>query len=94
MGLDSGSPGSHPGLQAALNRCAMRAAPILFLIYLPVGLFHRIDFRGVTGAKYPTSRPHYMQGRSKIDERRCHTSHVWYCGPKSCSVLKVDIVAE
>ena len=25
--LDPGSPGSHPGLQAALNRCTTRAAP-------------------------------------------------------------------
>ena len=27
VGLDPGSPGSHPGLQVALNRCATRAAP-------------------------------------------------------------------
>ena len=27
MGFDPGSPGSHLGLQAALNRCATRAAP-------------------------------------------------------------------
>ena len=26
VGLDPGSPGSHPGLQAALNRCATGAA--------------------------------------------------------------------
>ena len=26
-GLDPGSPGSRPGLQAALNRCATGAAP-------------------------------------------------------------------
>ena len=26
VGLYPGSPGSHPGLQAALNRCATRAA--------------------------------------------------------------------
>ena len=30
-GLDPSSPGSHPGLQAALNRCATRAALLLFL---------------------------------------------------------------
>ena len=29
--LDPGSPGSHPGLKAELNRCATRAAPVLFL---------------------------------------------------------------
>ena len=29
MGLDPGSPGSHPELQAALNRCATWAAPLL-----------------------------------------------------------------
>ena len=28
VGLDPGSPGSHPGLQAALNHCATRAALI------------------------------------------------------------------
>ena len=28
MGLDPGSPGSRPGLQAALNRCATEAAPM------------------------------------------------------------------
>ena len=27
MGLDPASPGSRPGLQAALNRCATGAAP-------------------------------------------------------------------
>ena len=27
MGLDPRSPGSHPGLQAGLNRCATGAAP-------------------------------------------------------------------
>ena len=27
VGLDPGSPGSHPGLKAALNRCATWAAP-------------------------------------------------------------------
>ena len=27
MGLDPGSPGSHPGLQVALNHCATGAAP-------------------------------------------------------------------
>ena len=26
VGLDPGSPGSHPGLQAALNRCTTGAA--------------------------------------------------------------------
>ena len=26
MGLDPGTPGSHPGLKAALNRCATGAA--------------------------------------------------------------------
>ena len=31
VGLDPGSPGSHPGLQAALNRCATRAALSRFL---------------------------------------------------------------
>ena len=29
VGLDPGSPGSHPRLQAALNRCATRAALLL-----------------------------------------------------------------
>ena len=28
MGLDPGSPGSRPGLQAALNHCATGAAPL------------------------------------------------------------------
>ena len=31
-GLDPGSPGSHPGLQAALNRCTTRAAQFLFFL--------------------------------------------------------------
>ena len=31
VGLDPRSPGSHPGLQAALNRCATKAAPIFSL---------------------------------------------------------------
>ena len=31
VGLDPGSPGSHPGLQAALNRCATGAA--LWLVF-------------------------------------------------------------
>ena len=37
MGLDPGSPGSRPGLQAALNRCATGAALFCFFkrfIYL------------------------------------------------------------
>ena len=35
MGLDPGSPGSNPGLQAALNRCATGVAPLLeFLLGL------------------------------------------------------------
>ena len=29
VGLDPGSPGSHPGLQAVLNPCATRAAHLL-----------------------------------------------------------------
>ena len=32
MGLDPGSPGSRPGLQAALNRCATGAALLLKLL--------------------------------------------------------------
>ena len=32
VGLDPGSPGSHPGLQAVLNRCATGAA--LFFNFL------------------------------------------------------------
>ena len=35
MGLDPGSPGSHPGLKAALNRCATRAAQELSFLYDP-----------------------------------------------------------
>ena len=36
VGLDPGSPGSHPGLQAAPNRCATGAAPEIdfFLIFI------------------------------------------------------------
>ena len=34
MGLDPKSPGSHPGLQAALNRYATRAAQHLLFKYL------------------------------------------------------------
>ena len=30
VGLDPGSPGSHPELQAALNHCATRTAPLTF----------------------------------------------------------------
>ena len=37
MGLNPGSPGSHPGLQAALNRCATGAA--LFFLFLRFYLF-------------------------------------------------------
>ena len=29
VGLDPGTPGSHPRLQAAPNRCATGAAPVL-----------------------------------------------------------------
>ena len=32
VGLDPGSPGSHPGLQAALNRCTTGAAQEMGLI--------------------------------------------------------------
>ena len=32
MGLDPGCPGSHPRLQAALNRCATGAAPVTSLL--------------------------------------------------------------
>ena len=32
VGLDPGSPGSRPGLQVALNRCAPGAADLLGLI--------------------------------------------------------------
>ena len=35
VGLDPGSPGSHPGLKAALNRCATRAAQELSFLYDP-----------------------------------------------------------
>ena len=31
IGLDPGSPGSRPGLQAALNLCATGAAPLFLL---------------------------------------------------------------
>ena len=34
MGLDPGSPGSRPGLQAALNHCATRAAHLYFLRFI------------------------------------------------------------
>ena len=40
MGLDPGSPGSHPGLQAALNRCATGPA-LLFLFFKGFYLFMR-----------------------------------------------------
>ena len=30
MGLNPGSPGSHPGLQVVLNRCATQACLICF----------------------------------------------------------------
>ena len=32
VGLDPGSPGSHPGLQEAPNRCATRAALMLHFV--------------------------------------------------------------
>ena len=32
MGLDPRSPGSHPGLQAALNLCATGAAPVSLVL--------------------------------------------------------------
>ena len=34
VGLDPGSPGSHPGLQVALNRCATGAAPTVNLLLM------------------------------------------------------------
>ena len=34
VGLDLGSPGSHPGLQAALNRCATGTAQLVLLCIL------------------------------------------------------------
>ena len=35
VGLDPGSPGSRPGLKAALNRWATRASPRVYLIPVP-----------------------------------------------------------
>ena len=32
VGLDPGSPGSHPGLKAVLNRWATRATPYVVLL--------------------------------------------------------------
>ena len=40
MGLDPGSPGSHSGLQAALNCCATRAAPAVLVSYSTVSGDH------------------------------------------------------
>ena len=37
VGFDPGSPGSGPGLKAALNRCATQGSPC-FLIYT-IGIF-------------------------------------------------------
>ena len=49
VGLDPGSPGSHPGLKAALNRCGTGAAPEfllgkfclqqILLIFVCLGIF-------------------------------------------------------
>ena len=39
VGLDTGSPGSHPRLQAALNRCATGAAPSYCYITFNLFLF-------------------------------------------------------
>ena len=42
VGLDPRSPGSCPGLQAALNRCATRAAPNR--VFLPLFVSKHFSF--------------------------------------------------
>ena len=42
MGLDPGSPGSHPRLQAEPNHCATRAAPVfLFFVFKDLFIYDR-----------------------------------------------------
>ena len=52
VGLDLGSPGSHPGLQVALNRCATGAA--LKIIILNISLKSRNRMK-VLASKLPST---------------------------------------
>ena len=50
MGLDPGSPGSRPGLKAALNRCATQAAlSSSFDTELSIGSFNSWILKGTRG---------------------------------------------
>ena len=47
VGLDPGSPGSHPRLQVAPNRCATRAAQkCFFLTKIKLTASHKESFHG------------------------------------------------
>ena len=61
MGLDPWSPGSHPRLQVALNRCATGAAPKAWFLFL-------LEGRIVTASAAP-SEPSSLMSRSVLVPR-------------------------
>ena len=47
VGLDPGSPGSHPRLQAALNRCATRAAQYYYFLKYSIIMLRGLMFQNI-----------------------------------------------
>ena len=56
VGLDSGSPGSNPGLQAALNRCTTGAA-LFFCLFACFVLFFRSLLSSPGGIAHDSMSP-------------------------------------
>ena len=81
LGLDPGSPGSHPGLKAALNRWATRAAPKDSLLIEPfVKLLNLSVYFQLLGRKLVVnllpSGPHIGQAQKKAGQFQL----AWSCG--------------